>query len=308
MNFVKQWGLQQYTTSQVRRKQWASQPVSCEMCGSDRNMTLDHCHLHGWIRGWLCHMCNVNLALVEKNIYCPDCAFGTTWHSCAVYRIADMLRRNPDIAIHLNNCPDCKPVFVHAIARQFDVAMRKSRFYNQELASYVRPTEDAPRTYRVCECSGIHYRHPMVPMRIGFRFISDHKKLHVKRTPIWNEDTGTWPWEHAKAFTLTDLGRNEVTNLRLAELISGLGDTALGKNAGKFKTFGQHRPQWMERDITAEIELGAAVIVGMRRENNGLVDMRVKRIAKRATVAERRRGRVMGDVLYDDVDESDDYR
>jgi hypothetical protein len=59
------------------------QPLGCECCGRLRdknNLNLDHCHLTGIFRGWLCRKCNVGIGLLGDS---PD----------GVARAAEYLRR-----------------------------------------------------------------------------------------------------------------------------------------------------------------------------------------------------------------------
>lgn len=46
-----------------------SAPEACEICGlrSDMNLCLDHEHLTGAFRGWLCRNCNVGLGHFRDN-------------------------------------------------------------------------------------------------------------------------------------------------------------------------------------------------------------------------------------------------
>ena len=60
-------------------------PTHCECCGSEatgpRKMHLDHCHVTGKFRGWLCDRCNLGIGAVGDTI--P-----------ALERALDYLRRN----------------------------------------------------------------------------------------------------------------------------------------------------------------------------------------------------------------------
>ena len=40
------------------------QPLACELCGRVGSTHLDHCHLSGEFRGWLCGQCNRVLGLI----------------------------------------------------------------------------------------------------------------------------------------------------------------------------------------------------------------------------------------------------
>jgi hypothetical protein len=46
----------------------------CEICGdSERNrgtrttMRMDHCHITGVFRGWLCHQCNILIGMAKED-------------------------------------------------------------------------------------------------------------------------------------------------------------------------------------------------------------------------------------------------
>lgn len=47
----------------------ARRGVACETCGStEARAVTDHCHEHGWVRGWVCKRCNRLMALIDKRI------------------------------------------------------------------------------------------------------------------------------------------------------------------------------------------------------------------------------------------------
>lgn len=44
------------------------EPKQCESCGrGGERLCLDHCHLTGLFRGWICHKCNTALGLLEDS-------------------------------------------------------------------------------------------------------------------------------------------------------------------------------------------------------------------------------------------------
>lgn len=43
-------------------------PPVCEVCGSDKKICLDHCHVTNKFRGWLCDNCNVTLGIVKDDV------------------------------------------------------------------------------------------------------------------------------------------------------------------------------------------------------------------------------------------------
>ena len=42
-------------------------PIGCEICGSQKKISLDHCHTTNKNRGWLCASCNVTLGFAKDN-------------------------------------------------------------------------------------------------------------------------------------------------------------------------------------------------------------------------------------------------
>jgi hypothetical protein len=46
-------------------------PTTCECCGKPpgkRKLHLDHCHLTGVFRGWLCQYCNTGIGALSDNV------------------------------------------------------------------------------------------------------------------------------------------------------------------------------------------------------------------------------------------------
>lgn len=52
----------------ILRKQVRSKPLCCEACDADASLTLDHCHVSGLFRGWLCGPCNRALGHAKDDI------------------------------------------------------------------------------------------------------------------------------------------------------------------------------------------------------------------------------------------------
>lgn len=43
----------------------ANQPKRCPICGSTKNLVVDHCHKTGKLRGLVCRFCNMIVSLLE---------------------------------------------------------------------------------------------------------------------------------------------------------------------------------------------------------------------------------------------------
>ena len=89
MTFIAEHGLVRYTPEIGLTKMHHGKP--CEACAKP-SRGLDHCHIHGWIRGPLCGGCNVRMqaidarkprhhdpALLKHWANCPDCAADGPW-------------------------------------------------------------------------------------------------------------------------------------------------------------------------------------------------------------------------------------
>lgn len=52
-----------------------AEPQRCECCGRvpecgvGKTLHLDHCHMTGKFRGWLCHYCNTAIGALGDNTY-----------------------------------------------------------------------------------------------------------------------------------------------------------------------------------------------------------------------------------------------
>lgn len=140
MTFIDDNGIVQYDRDGKRRRSWIkpSQRV-CEMCGAaDGKIVADHCHLHGWVRGWLCEPCNISIPQYEYALYCPGCTFSPDrWHRCFPVRIAVEIDRQPALGVHLSRCPDCALVLENVMQRQRDIVWRSFR-NRQPLPVYAR--------------------------------------------------------------------------------------------------------------------------------------------------------------------------
>lgn len=44
-----------------------NKPEACEGCGSTDKLCLDHCHITGLPRGWICHKCNTILGFANDD-------------------------------------------------------------------------------------------------------------------------------------------------------------------------------------------------------------------------------------------------
>src|SRR5690349_695070 len=89
MTFISERGLVRYTPHTGLQKMHRGKP--CEACASP-SIGLDHCHVHGWIRGTLCGRCNQHMKAIDARKVgrhrpelldywrnCPECAEGGPW-------------------------------------------------------------------------------------------------------------------------------------------------------------------------------------------------------------------------------------
>lgn len=51
----------------ITKEQWINLPKSCSICGSMKDLRIDHCHGNGQIRGVLCDKCNKGLGFFKDN-------------------------------------------------------------------------------------------------------------------------------------------------------------------------------------------------------------------------------------------------
>lgn len=61
------------STATSRRKAGLPEPTRpmpslCESCAKDRKLNLDHCHVTGKFRGWLCGQCNMGVGLLGDSV------------------------------------------------------------------------------------------------------------------------------------------------------------------------------------------------------------------------------------------------
>ena len=79
---------------QLRRRGLMGPAVGpCWQCGSHLQPSYEHCHLHDYVRGILCHSCNIQMILVDARVtvrladdwriahwaHCPHCAAAGPW-------------------------------------------------------------------------------------------------------------------------------------------------------------------------------------------------------------------------------------
>ena len=51
------------------KKENGPPPSHCQLCGEESNkLNLDHCHITGKFRGWLCYSCNVGLGKLRDSV------------------------------------------------------------------------------------------------------------------------------------------------------------------------------------------------------------------------------------------------
>lgn len=74
--------------------------TSCLLCGEfPFKPVVDHCHVHGWVRGTLCPRCNTLMAFIDQRA------------SLRTSTLAGQLTLAALVA-HAARCPDCEPFSV----------------------------------------------------------------------------------------------------------------------------------------------------------------------------------------------------
>lgn len=72
-NSVKAWALAhpgnatKWRTAKLEKLAGRKKPAKCEICGSVKKISFEHCHATGVFRGWLCHACNMVLAFARDS-------------------------------------------------------------------------------------------------------------------------------------------------------------------------------------------------------------------------------------------------
>jgi hypothetical protein len=61
---VRRYGINEQQFDSIKE----SQGGGCALCGNtDDQLVVDHCHEKGYIRGLLCHQCNIGLGMFRDN-------------------------------------------------------------------------------------------------------------------------------------------------------------------------------------------------------------------------------------------------
>lgn len=55
------------SSKEYLRRMLDIKPRACDICGEVESLTIDHCHVSGAIRGYLCYCCNSGLGLLKDN-------------------------------------------------------------------------------------------------------------------------------------------------------------------------------------------------------------------------------------------------
>jgi recombination endonuclease VII len=129
--FIEQYGAIQYTQGTGKTyREWTQDTGICEMCrgyGSRFRVIVDHCHKHGWIRGFICNSCNTLLGKYELGVWtnydtiiCPHIHWKYQYPSGkisqqAITNYENCLRRiGWNIELHrawvaqISKCPECE--------------------------------------------------------------------------------------------------------------------------------------------------------------------------------------------------------
>lgn len=131
-SFIEQYGLVRYSQYAARTyREWTRETGLCEMCGGyDRRfrVIVDHCHAHGWIRGFSCNSCNALLGKYERGLwtnydtlFCPHAHWryqhksgkpsqqAITNYEICLRNIRQNVRLHEAWTAQIGKCPDCCP-------------------------------------------------------------------------------------------------------------------------------------------------------------------------------------------------------
>lgn len=128
--FIEQYGAIQYTQHIGKKyREYSDDTGVCEMCGGYGRrfrVIVDHCHKHGWIRGFVCNSCNTLLGKYEfglwtnfDTIVCPHIHWKyqypsgkvsqqsiTNYENC-LRNISQNIRVHEEWITQINKCPEC---------------------------------------------------------------------------------------------------------------------------------------------------------------------------------------------------------
>lgn len=92
----------------------AQRGEACSVCGVlSSKPVVDHCHVHGWVRGVVCRSCNAYMARIDLRI-----------------RPFLEVARIEQLIIHAGRCLECPPVFLEELGQ--DERARGERLGNPE--------------------------------------------------------------------------------------------------------------------------------------------------------------------------------
>ena len=71
---MKHYGISRIAYDELYKAQDGKCAICKEECKRGRELSVDHCHTTGKVRGLLCSTCNIALGLMEDNIQLLECA------------------------------------------------------------------------------------------------------------------------------------------------------------------------------------------------------------------------------------------